>query len=198
MEEDYLDHSYSIIRRYHVQSKERLLKEKEEEQLFIEQQERKRRKKEEGKESNTDSKKSTESENNSNKEKRNTNQSKDKNNSNPDDTKQKSERKYLFDTKFGIPVQVKITQKKPLSSSSSSSKTANLQEHVETETVLVVPTTEELNFQIRNREHLLEIAKLRTEARVLTEEKVAVANQACSLIDAHIQRLDADLEKFER
>ena len=83
---------------------------------------------------------------------------------------------YLYNPKQGIPV-----------------KTATKEE-----TLLVVPTTEELNYQIQNPKHLLEIAKLRKDARQLTEEKVAIANQTCSLIDSYIQRLDVDLEKFEK
>ena len=112
----------------------------------------------------------------------------------------KVEPKYLFDVNYGIAVKTKPMANSTSSSAttSSSKKQDNKDNDEEEKTLLVIPTTEELNYQIRNHEHLLEIAKLRTEARQLSDEKVAVANQVCALIDAQIQRLDADLEKFER
>ena len=79
---------------------------------------------------------------------------------------------------------------------------ANPEEGVEVETpsgetVLVVPTTEELRARIVDPVALLQIAKYRRDARQQADEKVAVADQTYAVVDAAVKRLDADLEKFE-
>jgi len=171
LEEEYLNHAHSIIHNLPVQSKVKLDRESKRCKIG---------------EKAADSAKCDNSDNISEAEGRNTtSNSEDKNNKEGSDksvtttaaaaSNNSTCAQYLYNPKQGIPV--KTGTKK--------------------ETVLVVPTTEELNYQIQNPKHLLEIAKLRKDARQLTEEKVAIANQTCSLIDSHIQRLDADLEKFE-
>ncbi len=183
LEEDYLHHAYSIIRQYPVQSKEQLLQQQKKAQEE-EQQRKRRRTEEDGDDEGEKNKKDGKKEKKDDK----------KNNAkgeNDNDSSTTEDKKYLFDTKFGIPVNVK-------KKSTKSTKRAGAEEEVENTTILVTPTTEELNYQIQNHQHLLEISKFRTEAKQLSEEKVAVANQVCSLLDVHIQRLDADLEKFEK
>lgn len=200
MEEEHLEFAYSTISRYKVQSEAQLQKEqqeKKEQQNFMHQQ--KKRKLDEGKDNKSYNDlhdgnedilggdlvtQARAEENNKYAEK--------------DDGKSRKGQ-YLFRPKYGIPVKIKGS--KPSSSSSSAPPpTPKMESALETdeETILVVPTTEELNYQIQNMEHLLEIAKFRKAARQLSEEKVAVSKQTCSLLDSHIQRLDADLEKFEK
>mmetsp|Transcript_11820 Transcript_11820/g.14701 ORF Transcript_11820/g.14701 Transcript_11820/m.14701 type:complete len:355 (-) Transcript_11820:592-1656(-) len=105
--------------------------------------------------------------------------------SDDDDDKTSSHNDDFFwhNPKQGIPVKTKVK------SSSSSSP--------EEKTILVIPTTEELNSKIRNHQELFNIAKLRTDARQLIEEKCSISDQTCLLLDAHIKRLDDDLEKFQ-
>jgi len=65
------------------------------------------------------------------------------------------------------------------------------------ETLLVIPTTEELRHQIQDPKALLQIALLRREARQMTEEQLSNAHQTYAIVDDAIKKLDADLEKFE-
>jgi len=65
------------------------------------------------------------------------------------------------------------------------------------ETVLVVPTTEELRAKIQDTAALVGIAKLRRDAKQYAEEKVAVADQTFAIVDAAVKMLEVDIEKFE-
>lgn len=183
LESSYLEHVYSSISKIPVQSKDKLdleqpeqgeeeEAEEEEEEEIITSHRSKRRKVSDGKG--------------------------DKSNQNDDDddiqgddgSKQKQDgNPFLFNPKYGVPVKTKVNKL------SSSSKDGVKKE--KEQTILVVPTTEELNHQINNPEILLDIALLRQEARQLSEEKVSVAHQTRSLLDSYIKRLDADMDTFE-
>jgi hypothetical protein len=67
-------------------------------------------------------------------------------------------------------------------------------------TVAVVPTTEELTRYIihNNTSTMREIQKLRSQAMQQSEEKVAIAKQAYSLVDSTVRRLDHDLAALEK
>jgi hypothetical protein len=60
-----------------------------------------------------------------------------------------------------------------------------------------LPTTEELVAYVEDPPPLRHISKLRRQASQLVEEKVAIADQAYSLIQSTVQRLDKDLAEFE-
>lgn len=62
----------------------------------------------------------------------------------------------------------------------------------------VVPTTEELTRYIHNPSTMQEIQKLRSQAMQQSEEKVAIAKQAYSLVDSTVRRLDHDLAALEK
>ena len=64
--------------------------------------------------------------------------------------------------------------------------------------VAVVPTTEELHRYIENPTALQEMDALRISALQQAEEKVAIANQTYSLVDATVKRLDHDLAMLEK
>lgn len=64
--------------------------------------------------------------------------------------------------------------------------------------VAVVPTTEELCRYIHNPSTLQEMDTLRTSAMQQSEEKVAIAKQTYSLVDATVKRLDHDLAMLEK
>lgn len=181
MEEEYLEHAYSIISKMQVQSTEEF------QQAF-----NKRRKLDEDKEEESDSDHGMDGDGDENDDEAEAESALKKNNDETTERDSDYNGGFLFDPKHGIPVKTKLSK---LSSNSSNTKSGEDKNEV---TVLVVPTTEELNAQIQNPEHLLEIAILRKETRQLTEEKVSVAKQSLSLLDSHIERLDADLEKFER
>jgi len=183
LESSYLEHVYSSISKIPVQSKDKLdleqpeqgeeeeEKEAEEEEEITTSHRSKRRKVSDGKGDKS-------------------NQNDDDDIQGDDGSKQKQDRNpFLFNPKYGVPVKTKVNK------SSSSSKHGVKKE--KEQTILVVPTTEELNHQINNPETLLDIALLRQEARQLSEEKVSVAHQTRSLLDSYIKRLDADMDKFE-
>jgi hypothetical protein len=60
-----------------------------------------------------------------------------------------------------------------------------------------LPTTEELVAYVEDPPPLWHISKLRRQASQLVEEKVAIADQAYSLIQSTVQRLDKDIAEFE-
>ena len=64
--------------------------------------------------------------------------------------------------------------------------------------VFVIPTTEELRDMIEDTDVLADMAKLRRDAKQLSYEKVAIAQQTYSLVEAACNRLDSDLQRFER
>lgn len=202
LEEEHLEHAYSIISQYEVKSEVQLQKEHEEkqkEQQNIMRQQKKRKLEEEKEDKSKNGVNGVNDGNDESLEKDHVTEAKSEENKKQDvkDDSKNSKGKYLFSPKYGIPVKIKAATKSSSSASTppSSPKTAL---GTDEETILVVPTTEELSYQIQNKEHLLEIAMLRKAARQLSEEKVAVSKQTCSLLDSHIQRLDSDLEKFEK
>jgi len=69
--------------------------------------------------------------------------------------------------------------------------------HDPASTALVVPTTEELRAMVRDRAALVAIAGLRRDARLYSEEKIAVADQTFQVVDEAVRSLEVDLEKFE-
>ena len=64
--------------------------------------------------------------------------------------------------------------------------------------VFVIPTTEELREMIEDTHVLADMAKLRRDAKQQSYEKVAIAQQTYALVEAACNRLDSDLQRFER
>ena len=62
----------------------------------------------------------------------------------------------------------------------------------------VVPTTEELSSFVLQPEALEKIQKVRQNALQQADEKVAIAEQTYSLVDATVRRLDNDLATLEK
>jgi hypothetical protein len=62
----------------------------------------------------------------------------------------------------------------------------------------VVPTTEELSAYVHDQEALARIRSLRNSAMQQAEEKVAIADQTHSLVDATVERLDNDIAALEK
>lgn len=62
----------------------------------------------------------------------------------------------------------------------------------------VVPTTEELSAYVHDPEALYKIKQLRASAMQQADEKVAIADQTHSLVDATIERLDNDIAALEK
>jgi hypothetical protein len=62
---------------------------------------------------------------------------------------------------------------------------------------IVVPTTEDLNEYLYDEAALQQISALRRDALQQSEEKVAIADQTLSLVDATVCRLDKDLQALE-
>jgi hypothetical protein len=62
---------------------------------------------------------------------------------------------------------------------------------------VVVPTTEELSAYVHDQEALALIKSLRASAMQQADEKVAIAEQTHSIIDATVDRLDSDIAVLE-
>ena len=62
----------------------------------------------------------------------------------------------------------------------------------------IIPTTEELIAYIREPVELRRIQAIQDETLHQAEEKVAIAEQTCTLVDNICKRLDADLEDMKR
>lgn len=62
----------------------------------------------------------------------------------------------------------------------------------------VVPTTEELSAYVHDQQALAQIRSLRSSAMQQANEKVAIADQTHSLVDATIERLDNDIAVLEK
>lgn len=63
---------------------------------------------------------------------------------------------------------------------------------------VVVPTTEELSAYVHDQEALALIKSLRASAMQQADEKVAIAEQTHSIIDATVERLDSDIAVLEK
>jgi hypothetical protein len=63
---------------------------------------------------------------------------------------------------------------------------------------VVVPTTEELSAYVHDQEALARIKSLRASAMQQADEKVAIAEQTHSIIDATVERLDSDIAVLEK
>jgi len=62
----------------------------------------------------------------------------------------------------------------------------------------VIPTTEELSAYVHDQEALAQIKSLRSSAMQQADEKVAIADQTHSVIDATVERLDSDIAVLEK
>ena len=63
---------------------------------------------------------------------------------------------------------------------------------------VVIPTTEELSAYVHDQEALAQIKSLRASAMQQADEKVAIADQTHSIIDATVERLDSDIAVLEK
>ena len=63
---------------------------------------------------------------------------------------------------------------------------------------VIIPTTEEMLELISNPEALQAIRELEQNLLQKSDEKVAIADQTYSLVDAIVKRLDSDLERMEQ